>query len=979
MSKKINLTPLANTTCRECPQRKVKGLQQVTTEYHGTEIDVMFIAESPGQTENSQGRPFVGRSGRIVRRAVLQLNNATQQGVAYANVVRCRPTYMKNTGLVDRAPSSSEIFACRSNVLTDIERLNPKLIVLCGDTAVKALATNLDGTAISTKQKILAIRGLDFLVKTPSGKTYPAIATYHFSYVLRTPNSTSVFRDDVAKALRRAQGVFPDDSKRGTVKVLTTVKAVKRFLQHLLTGLTKQDVVTFDFENQGLQRLNNPVLCMSFAYNADKAYVIPYAHPESPFDATAQQKVKKLLRNFFATKDPSFGCLVAHNAKFECLTVMDQFNTHVMMPLQDTMQRAHVLNEDRKGSLPAPYGLKQLVEECLSFYHYLDPDIAAVVAKRNEGKLDEVPLSPLAEYNGMDAYVTWRLFHWQRRWADAEGMADQFNAVASKLQGKVAMFLAEMEHNGIKVNKRQVVELASPTSELVARQNGILDEMYALPSVEQANKILLERKGMPSTGIWGGAAKADKIRMFDIRESVSKRVLFFDVLNLQMVKKSRKTGVASIDKSFFERHAGVPEIDLYAEYMQLDKIRTTYIESIHKFLQTDPDMRDQRIRPHFKPTGTITGRLSSANPNMLNIPARSQDEASKAIKRLYVVDPGNVLVCADYSQAEVRWLAEITQDPDLIAAFISAYAAKQACRINPTPELMERSRLHGDFHRHTASMVNDVSLDKVTKDQRTRVKALVFGIVYGMTAQGLAQRLKCTTKEAEAFMAKFFARFPKAQTWLDNIELEGYQEGAVFSPVGRRKIVTSRLLLGNEDVNALSEHLRYLKSHKNHEMRVCRNAPIQGVASDTNLLACCTLLDYILANDLNWRIVNTVYDSIMIEVPFPDAERCITTAQSIMEDPKLFSPFGITPTVPFAADFSVGVSWGDQLEVKYDEQAWEVKCSTCGKKRKEDTRPKNRRCEECGSKKVKISIVDGPLDLVLQQIDRDHNMSEFWT
>jgi DNA polymerase I-like protein with 3'-5' exonuclease and polymerase domains len=645
------------------------------------------------------------------------------------------------------------------------------------------------------------------------------------------------------------------------------------------------------------------------------------------------------------------------------------------------MQRAHALNEDRKEVVQVPYGLKVLVEEHLGFYHYNDADIRPIVALRNEGQLTQAPLDGLAEYNGVDAYCTWRLYMWQKEWAIAEGYGEQFDRLAFTLQGRLARFLAEMERNGIRANKKQVVALASDDSEIVARQNALLTDFYSTDAVKKANNLLLKARGIPVKGLWGEVGTSGKpgLQVFQIGEKESQRTLFFDVLDLSPAKINRKTNTPSVGKEFFEKHEGVPEIDLFADYMKLQKIRTTYIEGIHKFLQTDPDMRDQRVRPHFKPTGTITGRLSSSNPNMLNIPSRSKDAAAKAIKRLYIVDPGYVMVCADYSQAEVRWLAEATGDQSLIDAFCKAYAAKKACITNPTKENRAYSKLYGDFHYHTASMINEIPIEKVTPEQRGSAKAVVFGIIYGMSEQGLATRLKVTRQKAREFIAAFFARFPVAEKWLNGMEDFGYNEGFVMSPLGRRKLISSRLLLGADNPDTYPEYLKYLKSHRNHELRVCRNAPIQGVASDTNLLACCTLLDHILDNELDWRIINTVYDSIMMEVPYPEAPQCVEVAQGIMEDPKLFAPFGVVPRVPFAADFSMGVSWGDQIDIKYDEEVWEVHCTECGKMRKEKVRPKNRRCEECGSRSVQRSLASGTLDMVMKQVEKDNGLSEYWT
>lgn len=977
---KFRLSPLAKS-CQDCPlQKSPYVVNQVTTEYFpdaNGKVDVMFIAEGPGASENTKGRPFIGRTGRLLRRVVRRLTGDSQVGIAYGNIVRCRPTKQdrETNETRDRAPTATEIKCCRPSIWRDIKRLRPKAIVLLGDSAAKGLACNRDGSPLA-KTKVGMMRGKDFAVKLPGGQLIPAVVTYHFSYVYRTPEVASVFREDSGKVLRRVRGQLDDYSERGRETVmLDTIPKVKKFLGHLIKGLTKDDIVAFDYETTDVTRLNNSVLTMSFAYQTDRAYCVPVGHPESPFGGAEVRQLKKLMRKFFRVRHPSFRALVPHNLKFEDLVTLDWLGTHILLPVEDTFQRAHSLNEDRKGAVGRPYGLKVLAEEQLGFYHYDDDDIAPIVRLRNEGRLREAPLDGLVQYNGMDSYCTYRLFRWQDQWAQADGYLEGFTGVSQNLHGSIGQFLAEMERNGLLADIDRVRELMSDDSDIQARMRAIEVELFGLESVKETNRRLLGGKQMRK----GLHANRQPLWLFKLGNVDSKRTLFFEVLKLEPVSKSRKTGRPSIDKVFFEKYEGVQEIDLYQEYGQLQKILSTYVKSIHKFLHNDPDMMvDGRVRPHYKPTGTITGRISSSEPNMLNIPSRSKTEAAKAIKRLYIVPPGYCLVCADYSQAEVRWLAEATQDPFLVQAFRDAYEAKRICRLDPTEENKRRSALEGDFHRHTASMINEVSLQEVTDDQRQASKTVVFGLVYGMSIQGLASRLGISQNKAEAFIDAFFARFPTAKKWLDKMERTGFRSGYVLSPTGRRKLINSWFLLGNDDPDRLPRHLRRLQGHHNHEMRVCRNAPIQGVASDTNLLACSQLLDHILRKKCDWKIINTVYDSIMIEVPYPEVANCIETTQGIMEDPKLFSPFGLQPRVPFAADFSVGVNWGDQYDVAYDVEKWTVACNKCDETRTEKQRPTNRRCEECGSTRVRRTALKAPLDLLLQQLDRDHGLSELW-
>ena len=979
---KFRLSPLAETTCKTCPLRKSSEVdRQVTTEFYPQKnkkhkVDVMFISDAPGATENRNGRPASGRTGRLLRRTVQQLTKGSQVGIAYGNLIRCRATRENKTyDTIDRPPTIREAKCCQANIMRDIQKLNPRAIVLLGDGPVKHLARMLDGSPIDQKSKINVLRGKDFVINLPDNKSIPCTCTYNFAHVYRVPGTASVFREDIGKALRRTSGELSDYSARcKPTKILNTVKQVKSFLSHMIKGLTKRDIVAFDYETVGLDRFDNDVLCVSFAYRPDQAYVIPLKHRESPFSGLEIKQIMQLLRKFFRIRDPSFKALVPHNLKFEELSTMDQFGTHILMPTADTFQRAHALNEDRKAAVSNPYGLKTLVEEQLGFYHYADPKIAAVIALMKQGKISETSLQDIAEYNGIDSCVGYRLYRWQEEWAIAEGYPE-FETISHKLHGPVARFLAEMERNGILADRERVQYLMADNSEIKLRMDAILVELNGLDSVKQANQHLLDNRSMGS-GLWG-ARKA--LWIFKVGSPDHQRALFFDTLDLDPVEYSKKTRQASVGKALFDKYEGVREIDLLKEYNQLRKIMSTYVKSIHNFIHNDPDMKhDCRVRPHFKPTGTVTGRISSSNPNMLNIPSRSKDAAAKAIKRLYIVPPGYMLVCADYSQAEVRWLAEATKDPFLVQAFIDAYEAKRVCKLDPTPENKIRSALEGDFHRHTASMINGVSLQEVTKEQRSASKAIVFGLVYGMSVVGLASRLGVSKQKAQEFIDTFFAQFPVAKAWLDQMEQDGFRQGYVLSPTGRRKLINSRLFVGHEDPEDLPRHMQHIRGHINHEMRVCRNAPIQGVASDTNLLACNNLLMHILDNKLDWKIINTVYDSIMIEVPFPDTMQCIETAQAIMEDPNLFSEFGLQPKVPFAADFSMGISWGDQFDISYDSEEWTIVCHECHTSRIEEQRPTNRRCEECGSTRVRRTIVEGPAEPLLAQIARDNGLSEFW-
>lgn len=991
------LGPKGSTTCQECPLNGASGVyQKVPTEAHNTPIDVMFIAEAPGRTEDSEGRPVVGRTGRVLRRVVQDLCGGSETHVAYGNVLQCHPIGRDGQ---DRKPNAKEVGCCRSNILADIDSLQPKQIVLCGDSAAKALARQRNGRAIPPATKITFLRGLDFMVHTPGGLQVPAKVVYHPSHIFRNPTHAQVWREDIAVALGRAQGKISDYSDRGKdAKILTDPREIHQFLSFLVKRLTKQDIVALDYETTGLERIDNRILTIGFAYGPDQGVVIPWQHPEVPWSGKEFAYVRQVVQRFFAQREVSFGALVAHNLKFEAAITLDQLDTYIRMPVECTQLRSHGLNEDRKGSINrgpvgisddskdennvGPYGLKRLCLEHLNFHHYGDDDIRPMVALRNQGRLAEANLRDLAQYNGMDCYVTYRLYRFQQERAIQEGY-DAFHNTERALVGPEIVFLAQMERNGMRADKKSFRYLLSPESPLMKELAGLEQRIYNMPNVKKANEIVHQMRygAAPSGGLFGASRSTPWV--FKMNGDDDKRVLFFDVLGLKPLSLTEKTKQPSVSKELYKAYKGVDEIDAYAQWAELDKLRGTYLEGTYRALQQDPDMQDGRIRARYHPEGTGAGRLSCSNPNLLNIP-KGKSGLAKAIKRQYIVDPTYCMLAADYSQAEVRWLAAITGDPDLVAAFNTVYQARLDFATNPTEPNRLRLLLEGDFHKHTASMITGVPLLEVSDSDRQAAKAIVFGLNYGMTESGLSKRLKITVKEAKAFIEKFFSRFPRAKAWLEWIEQYGFRKGYVQSPTGRRKRVAAPLLMDAEEYRRYERqrsqgHLRRLLISKSHEDRVCRNAPIQGVASDTNLMACIQLQHYILDHQLDWRIVNTVYDSIMVELPFPDIQRGCSVMQGIMENRDIFKEtFGFQMAVPFVADFSVGINWGDQWDISDAEQEWELHCRGCDATRKEEQRPQNQRCEECGSVDVELTLVTGPLSMLTQQLDQRYGLAQAW-
>jgi uracil-DNA glycosylase family 4 len=978
------LSPVAKKHCRElsCPLLENRFVRkQVPTEVHrggtnqrGMGVDVMFIAEAPGRIENDLGRPVIGGTGKILRQLVRKLNNDTENGVAYGNIVRCRPV-QEDDPRKDRSPTPEESKCCRNLILSDIMKIKPAHIVLLGRSAVSALSIDKrTREPVANDAKIFNLRGMNFVVQTPDGEEYPAIATFHFAFISRSPGMGGVFESDVARAFYSARNVLPDYSARGKpVTIVDTVDRVRKLLKHMVTGLDKKTIVAMDYETTHLYRVNNEVLTIGFAFSPDKAYVIPYRHPESPWSPNEFKEVRRLLRKFFTSKKVSFRSLTAHNLKFECAITLDEFGVSLWnLPLEDTMLRAHGLNENRKGVMQSPFGLKQLSDELLGFKGYYEKDILPVLYLRNHRQktLKEAQIGPLCEYNGMDCYVTFRVHDVQERIAAEEGYVKDLQRLGLYMHGQESMFGAIMERNGIKVSKKILRYLMSKGSPIVGRLFAIEDELRGLSTVQQANRDLLKRvdrtRGM--VGIWG--KQAENPWLFHINKPDSQKALFVDILHLS-TQTTKKTNRPKIDNGFYKEHKGVHEVDLASEWKSLDKLRGTYVESIYTMLQHGPEMRDGRIRAYFNFHIVRTGRTSSSEPNMQNIP-KGKTETALAVKRVYTVEPGNLMVCADYSQAEVRWLAQITGDPLMRKAFEAVAKVQKAYLDNPTEKNRRRMLEEGDFHRQMASQIFSKPAHKVTDLERGASKALVFGIIYGMSIFGISETLKISLREAEDFQDKFLSQFPTARKWLNDVEKNGFKNGYVASPIGRRRHLVSGFVVTDDneyyEVNG-KKFSTDVGKFRAYEDRVCRNAPIQSIASDTNIMACIKLQKYIERHNRTWLLLNIVHDSIIVEVPRDEVFEYVEVANRIMTDPDLMKQFGVRMSIPFVADFSIGHNWADQVAIDIQEK-YVVKCMECKKERDETSYPKNKRCEECGSTSIDIELKSAPLEKALKYCDR---------
>jgi DNA polymerase-1 len=381
-----------------------------------------------------------------------------------------------------------------------------------------------------------------------------------------------------------------------------------------------------------------------------------------------------------------------------------------------------------------------------------------------------------------------------------------------------------------------------------------------VPYLDEMAEGVRDRMATLKAEIYGHAGQE-----FNLNSPPQLREILYDQLKLSPGKKTPK-GQLSTDASVLEKLRDVhPIVDALLQWRELDKLNSTYLDALPR--QVDP--RDGRVHTTFNQTGAATGRLSSSNPNLQNIPVRG--ELGRQIRRAFV--PGStdqVLLVADYSQIELRILAHLAGDEGLKAAFASG----------------------ADIHTATSARVFGLPEDQVDPATRSRAKAINYGLAYGMNAWGLASRLEITTDEAQEFIDAYFASFPQIREYLDRQVAKAAAEGFTETLLGRRRYIP--------ELQAANPRVRDMGR------RMALNAPIQGSAADVFKLGMLRVDEALGAVDLGCRMLLTVHDELVFEVPRANLDEVSALVKREME-----SAYELD--VPLRADLGSGPNWAEAV------------------------------------------------------------------
>ena len=361
-------------------------------------------------------------------------------------------------------------------------------------------------------------------------------------------------------------------------------------------------------------------------------------------------------------------------------------------------------------------------------------------------------------------------------------------------------------------------------------------------------------------------------KAFNLNSTQQLSSILFDTLGLTPPDRGKKTasGFYSTSASVLEAMSGQhPIIDWILEYRELTKLKSTYVDTLP--LEVNPITG--HVHTSYSQTGAVTGRLSSSNPNLQNIPIRS--DTGKRVRKGFIADPGNLLLAVDYSQIELRIVAFMAHDEAMMEAF----------------------REGQDIHAATASAVFGVPLEEVTSDQRRHAKAINFGLVYGMSTFGLTRSTDLTLAESEDFVKAYFQRYTGVKKYLDGIQRDVEKTGYVETLLGRRRYFPG---LKSGQLNATA---------RNRELREAINAPIQGTAADIMKLAMLKVPLEIQKAGLKGRMILQVHDELVLDCPEEELEETRAVVQHAMETAYPMS-------IPLTTEAKWGPNWDEMISTK---------------------------------------------------------------
>jgi DNA polymerase-1 len=590
--------------------------------------------------------------------------------------------------------------------------------------------------------------------------------------------------------------------------------STEKSLKELIKKASKAKTIALDTETTGLDYMDTELVGISLSYQAGEAYYIPLNHDDDSVDQLALDIVLKELRPLL---ESSSNKIIGQNIKFD-KNVLAKYGVDIASIKNDTMMMSYVLDASATR-----HNLDALSSYYLNYKTSTFEDVAGKGVKQIT--FDKVPIEAATNYAAEDADITLRLYEELNPRLEGEASLNKLN---DEIEIPLIEVLSEMEQNGAILNSKI---LNSQSKDLEGRIKKLEEKAYQIAGEE-----------------------------FNLGSTKQLREIFFEKLKYRIIKKT-PGGQPSTDEKVLAELAEEYELPkVLLEHRTLSKLKSTYTDK----LPNQVSQSTGKVHTSFHQAVTTTGRLSSSDPNLQNIPIRTED--GRRIRQAFEPSKGNKFISADYSQIELRVMAHMSKDEGLLEAF----------------------REGQDVHSKTASEVFDVGIKDITSDLRRNAKAINFGLIYGISAFGLGKQLGISRNLAAEYMAMYFEKYPDVKKYMESTKEFASQNGYVETLFGRRLYL--------RDINATNAMRRQASE------RAAINAPVQGTAADIMKIAMINMHKAIKTQKSEAKLILQVHDELILDTPKDEIDKIVSlVTESMMGAANL--------DVPLEIDIGIGDNW----------------------------------------------------------------------
>lgn len=852
----MNFHPLDCQKCKLCETR-TQVVPSIITE--GSRV--MFISEAPGKSEDEQGIPFVGDAGKILN-DVLKEVRINREEISICNTVSCRPPE-------NRPPLPKEIDACFEFLDQEIKELKPELLVLLGNTPLKKFLKGVGG--------ITRVRGKWFDSEEYNCKIFPV---FHPAYILRNPQERSKLVSDLHQVKNFLEGkVFNEEKSSVDYKI---IKNINQF-NWLINQLHTQEVWAFDTETTGLDFSKDDIFILTFSWLENTAILIDLRD-----DWIEKEYVWSKLKEVFENNNKK----IAHNGSFDIEFLLSK-RIVVNNYYWDDILADYLLDENSR------HGLEILSEKYTDMGPY-DRPLQQYIEQNKPENYSFIPIEIMHPYALKDADCTFRCYNKMLPKIYEEGL----DFVLFNIMMPIQKILIQTEYQGVSIDipylEKTIKKYEKEIEEYFQKSMNVPQVKEYIRNKQQLiinelkekwenSKTLVKR--FPNFEEYLKEQSPEKVTFeFNINSSKQLKELLIEQMKLPILKKTKKDN-ASLDDEVLQEYARKNKFcESLAKYRSLSHLKSTFLDGIKERLEGD------KVHTDYLLFSTVTGRPSSRNPNLNNIPRTGTAEDIKDIfcSDRYEDNISDWLVEVDQGQAEFRLFINYSKDPQALRDLEAGLDIHK---------LMAAASYHGIFlpkgdisYEEYLNIVKDV-----TKEERQDTKFIDFGIMYGRGPVSVADQLGVTVHLAQKVINTFFDRYKVAKKWIQiNVSL-AKRDGYVTSIFGRKRRLLN-IKHPQDGIRAEAE-------------RQAVNAPIQSAASDLTFLACInTYREGVRPNKLRSRLVLTVYDSLIFNVPDNELEYMTKLLYNKMSEQPISEI--IVPLVP---EIKIGKNWGSLIEVNLNE------------------------------------------------------------